>query len=187
MLDQQLIIEETVHVTEHPSGRRRRAYFLTDSGIKVALELLSNLANLIVEFTDENGESSKISLMNLRKKLNTEQDLYSLYRYITPESVFDYKSWQSLQESVNPSGDGQTLVQKSLPRLNLTEIKQILGPEFETEEIEAIYYYTDGDPQVIKTIAKIDRTENANLKGLSTEERALALCVLAKKWLEKCQ
>jgi DNA-binding MarR family transcriptional regulator len=187
LLSQKLIIEETVHVTEHPSGRRRRAYFLTDYGVEVAFELLSNLASLNVEFTDENGESSKISLIDLKKKLNTEQELYSLYKFITPELLFDYSSWQSAHERIQTTDNIQTSVQKTLPGLNLTEIKQILGPEFDTEEIDAIYYYTDGDPQVIKTIAKIDKTEIADLKGLPTEERALTLCVLARKRLEKHQ
>ena len=106
LLSQKLITEETVHVTEHPSGRRRRAYFLTDFGMKVALELLSNLANLIMEFTDENGEFCKISLMDLKKKLNTEQELYTLYKFITPDSVFDYSSWHSAQERVRTTGNG---------------------------------------------------------------------------------
>ena len=125
--------------------------------------------------------------MDLKKKLNTEQELYTLYKFITPNSVFDYSFWHSAQECVQTTGNGQTSAQKSLPGLNLTEIKQILGPEFDTDEIDAISYYTDGDSQVIKTIAKIDGTEIADLKGLPPEERALALCVLARKRLEKRQ
>ncbi len=172
---QGLIFEKTVHIILHPSGRRRRAYFLTEEGVTVARELSSALAQYLVRFKNQEGKVSKMSLADLNKLVQTKEDLFSLYLFLNSDNVFDFIAWESKEK--NKKG-------KEINKLGLEEVKKILGPGFDATEIDAILYHTDGNPRLIETISKIDRSELSEFYSLPAEERALTLCLIARAKLE---
>ena len=172
---QGLIFEKTVHIILHPSGRRRRAYFLTEEGVTVARELSSALAQYLVRFKNQEGKVSKMSLADLNKLVQTKEDLFSLYLFLNSDNVFDFIAWESKEK--NKKG-------KEINKLGLEEVKKILGPGFDATEIDAILYHTDGNPRLIETISKIDRSELSEFYSLPAEELALTLCLIARAKLE---
>ncbi len=67
----------------------------------------------------------------------------------------------------------------------LEHVKELLGPRFTLEEASLLYHHTDGNPRIIRAITEIDDSKLDGLKGLTIEERAMAIIILAWEMLEK--
>jgi DNA-binding MarR family transcriptional regulator len=183
LLNKELIEENTTHIISNPTGRRRRVYFLTDQGIKIAQDLIVKLADHQVIYQDISGKDSKIMLKDLKKELQTDSDLFTLYKCLNPDNIFELLKWE---EAVNSAMDHDIKVGKEIliDKLELQDVIRILGPEIDSIEAEAIYHHTEGNPEIIKIIKKLDRSKVSELTELSAEERALTMCVMAQAKLE---
>jgi len=195
--EQGLIIEKTVHIQSQPTGRRRKAYFLTDTGLKVANDLLMDLAEYNVNFKDKSGKISKISLVQIKRNLKTKENLFTLYKFLASDNIFDAAKWEASKEELQIKSHGKTittrggkdtgkiLTEVAPNELTLEEVQKLLGKRFTSEEVDAIFYHTNGNPHIIKTITEFDGSSLEELKELSPEERALTLCLMARAKLEK--
>jgi DNA-binding PadR family transcriptional regulator len=195
--EQGLIIEKTVHIQSQPTGRRRKAYFLTDSGLKIAKDLLVGLAEYDVDFKDKSGKISKISLVQVKRNLKTKENLFTLYKFLASDNIFDAVKWETTKEKVQMKSTGNTITKPGVKHtgkilteveaseLTLEDVQKLLGKRFSTEEVDAIFYHTNGNPHIIKTITEFDSSSLKELKELSPEERALTLCLMARAKLEK--
>ena len=189
LLEQGLTIEVMAHIDNQPTSRRRKAYFLTDQGLKIANELQSNLANFQVKFKDKNGVTTKKLLKDINDFLKSNEDLFTLYRCLDSDSIFDVSSWEKNKERVQSKSttklDSPIGSESQSKKLDLFEVKKILGSEFSKAEAEAIYYHTEGNQTIIEHIIELNKIDNEDLKNLSAEERALTLCIMAKAKMEK--
>ena len=89
-----LLLEVTAHATHKPTGRRRKAYFLTTAGLQVAKRLLSNMAKYTVAFRDKTGVTQEVPLEDINDVLNTREELFTLYTFLSPDNIFDQRAWE---------------------------------------------------------------------------------------------
>ncbi|MCK5559757.1 MAG: hypothetical protein KAJ51_04165, partial [Thermoplasmata archaeon] len=146
--EQGLIIELMAHVDNQPTSRRRKAYFLTERGLKIASELQSSLADLSVVYKDENGNTSKVLLKDINELLNSNEDLFTLFRCLDSDSMFDITRWNKKKKLISIQSHEKfgaaPKVENQNIRLNLKEAKELMGSAFNSAEAEAIYYHTEG-------------------------------------------
>ena len=87
------ISEGMAHIVNHPSGRRRKSYFLTENGLKSAKKVMSILSAHRITFKDENGVISEISLPEINKYLMKRETILKLYTFLDSNNTFDLLSW----------------------------------------------------------------------------------------------
>ncbi|WP_455393165.1 hypothetical protein [[Eubacterium] cellulosolvens] len=104
---EKLICEILVHVDTQPTGRRRRAYFLTEQGITTAQNLNSNLAEYRIKLRDEKGKISEMPLGKVSKYLETPEELFTLYKFIDQNNTFDLTLWNTERESIRKQKPSQ--------------------------------------------------------------------------------
>ncbi len=226
LMSQGKVLEVTTHIAPHPTSRRRKAYFLTEEGMNAAVELLSLLGDFKVIFKDKQGKTYTRSLAEINKTLRLNEELFTLYKFLNSDNIFDAKSWEESKKKAQDitqditskftwhdykekasdkaqmggqmrdqmrdqvmgkvRGKVRGKVKKiEITKMELSDVKEVLGSDFEVAEIEAIYHHTDGDPKIIQTILEIDKLKLEELTDLSAEERALTLCIMARAKLEK--
>lgn len=187
--EQGLIVEVMAHIDDQPTSRRRKAYFLTDQGLKIASKLQSTLADFQVVFRDRNGVTTKKKLKDINKLLKSSEDLFSLYNILDPDLVLDVYTWEKNKERIQSKTITKRIsslgVDSQSKKIDLVEAKKLLGSEFSRAETEAIYHHTEGNLDVIKKIMELKKIKYEELKDLSQEERALTLCIMARAELEK--
>lgn len=93
-----LLYEVMAHVKDQPTGRRRKAYFLADSGIKAAEKLLASLNDHAIIFKDKSGKTSEINLSEINNLIKSKETLFTLYKFLTLENAFDLHDWETTKD-----------------------------------------------------------------------------------------
>jgi DNA-binding PadR family transcriptional regulator len=91
--DDGLIIESLAHITNQPTARRRKAYFLTEDGFSVARELHGEIAKRIVKYKDKDGKTIEIPMEKIPDHLGSIVDIIKIYNHLTFGDVFDRALW----------------------------------------------------------------------------------------------
>jgi DNA-binding PadR family transcriptional regulator len=89
------VTEVLAHVDTQPTGRRRKAYKLTDIGLNVARKLHSALAKSVIIFISNSGKTMEIPLEKVNELLETNEEIIKLYSEINSDGVFSQTEWET--------------------------------------------------------------------------------------------
>ena len=154
-------------------------------GLEIADSILE------VAITDAFGTAS--GLADAEKQITTKFDDFILWLVNTIKKPMKLKiivttrnkPQTKILSQIVKTNNGKNLITIELDGLDVKYVKKILGSKFNTEEVEAIFKHTDGNPMIINFIANINHSKHTNLQDLSPDERALALCALARAKLDR--
>jgi ATP/maltotriose-dependent transcriptional regulator MalT len=101
--DKVQVEERTAHVKNIP--RKRKSYFLTDSGKEYIIDLRNNLAEKMVKLKGNKNEINDLKLSEINQTYSTHITLLQLVRLIRPDnsvelgSILDFKNRSEQEES----------------------------------------------------------------------------------------
>jgi DNA-binding PadR family transcriptional regulator len=121
--------------------------------------------NLITSIYKE----SKTNNMNLKLVITTRKKIY-------PELLSTF-GFDTIKDEL--------LAGFEVKGLDNENIRIMLGENFSIDHAEAIYHHCSGNPLLIKTIKKIEKSKIEEFKKLSADDGALGIFLLAQDILEK--
>ncbi len=118
------ISELTAHTSTKPAARRRKSYYLTNEGIKIAEQLFNGLKNFEVKIKNQKGEYNKLSLEKLKEQLKTNENLVKLYQFLSTDSLFDLPSWEYHIKSTKIKGINKIEIDPKTSHISKTTLEK---------------------------------------------------------------
>jgi DNA-binding MarR family transcriptional regulator len=103
------------HSMSNPTGRRRKAYYLTEFGLKTARDIMDTLMRLEITVEINDRKPKLMTLIEIRNNYEIDDDILELYEFVIPENKFDINLWENRMK----------VKQESFQDENLQENKEI--------------------------------------------------------------
>ena len=127
-----LLFEVSARLINNPTGRRRKAYFLTGAGLSAAESLNSRLNNHPIIFKDKLGKTMKIMLGEIYKLIKKKEEPFTIYKFLSSDNIFDVQRWDNFLRN----NESEVMVTKE-PR---TIVDNQIGINIEKKIVNSIPY-----------------------------------------------